>query len=276
MSRVLTVARNDLKNARRSKLLWFVVGSYGLFALLLFWSNSQSPRPSVNQALFGMTGVGALLVPLIALVSAYLAVAGERDRGTIKLRLGLPNTRAEVLAGKFLSRTALVAAALLVALVVAVGAGVAFFEDPDFSSLPAFAGVTLAFTLAYVGIAVGLSAGTASRSRAMGASIGYFFVFNVLWILGSFNVIGALRFVLEDTLGLSLADSFYEFVWQLSPVASYLKSLSLVFERSEFRQLPEAPDEWFLQPEVAVVVLVAWLVVPVALGYWRFRRADLG
>ncbi|MFB6354467.1 MAG: ABC transporter permease subunit, partial [Halobacteriales archaeon] len=33
---------------------------------------------------------------------------------------------------------------------------------------------------------------------------------------------------------------------------------------------------WYLQDWMSVVVLVAWGVVPVALGYWRFTRVDLG
>jgi ABC-2 type transport system permease protein len=37
-----------------------------------------------------------------------------------------------------------------------------------------------------------------------------------------------------------------------------------------------AGDPFYLQTWFVLVLVVAWTVLPVAVGYWRFDRADLG
>lgn len=275
--RLLTVARNDFLNVRRSKLLWFVCALYALFTGLFFYVGSTGESPVVNQQLFAMSGVGALVIPLVALVAAYLSIAGERESGSIRIRLGLPTTRLELVLGKFLSRALAVFAAVVLALVVAVALAVTLYPSPSLGQFPQFAVLLSLFALAYVGIAVAISAATASRARAMGYAIGYYFVFNVLWLAGQFSVAAALRFVLEDTLGLSVSANVYDFVVNLSPARAYLNSLYLVFDPANFGQrLPPLGDvPWFLSPEFSAALLVAWLVVPLAVGYYVFRNAEL-
>jgi ABC-2 type transport system permease protein len=275
--RTLSVARNDFLNVRRSKLLWFVCALYALFSGLFFYVGSTGDLLDVNRQLFNMSGIAVLIIPLVAVVAAYLAIAGERESGSIRIRLGLPTTRLELVLGKFLSRATMVFIAVLLALLVAAGLSVALYPDPDLSAFPTFGVLISLFALAYVSIALGISAATATRARAMGYSIGYFFVFNVLWLAGQFSVAAALRFVFKDTLGLKLGQNFYDFIISLSPASAYLNSLYLVFDPSNFGpQLPPLGDvPWYLSPEFSAVVLVGWFVLPLVVGYLVFRRAEL-
>ena len=59
------------------------------------------------------------LVPLIALLISYDAIAGEFERGTMALLLSYPVSRSAVVGGKFLGATAILA----VATVAGYGAG---------------------------------------------------------------------------------------------------------------------------------------------------------
>jgi ABC-2 type transport system permease protein len=61
---------------------------------------------------------GLNIVPVLALVASYLAIAGERESGTLKLLLGMPPTRREVVLGKLLGRLAVTTTAIVVAFTV--------------------------------------------------------------------------------------------------------------------------------------------------------------
>jgi hypothetical protein len=55
------------------------------------------------MVIWGLAGVGgALLIPLAALVAAYLSIAGERESGSIKFALSLPISRGDLVLGKTL------------------------------------------------------------------------------------------------------------------------------------------------------------------------------
>lgn len=272
------VIRKDFKDVRRAKLLWFVGGIYTLFAVLFFYVGSTGDNPSVLAELQNMSSLAILFIPLVALIAAYLAIAGERESGSIKYLLSIPNRRRDVVFGKFVSRATLVSSAILVAFGVAALLSGAWYPEPEFATFARVVGVTLLFALAYVSVAVSISALTASRSRAMGGAIGYFFVFNILWANASaFSVIGALRFVFEDTLGIGLAENTESLIQSLSPTVAYLQSLQLAFP-AEFQNLtPSDPTTpFYLEPEFMLVILLAWVIVPLLVGYWQFERADIG
>ena len=273
---LLAVARKDFKDVRRAKLMWFVGGIYTLFAVLIFYVGSRNPEPNVLVQLAGMSTSAILFIPLIALIAAYLSVAGERESGSIRFMLSIPNDRKDVVFGKFLSRASLVSGAIVVAFAIAAVLTAALYPELKLATFARSVLLVLYFTLAYVAVAVGISSLTATRSRAMAGAIGYFFVFNVLWAQGStFSVVGALRFIFEDQLGVQLSQNTEQFVVGLSPAMAYVQSLSLAFPESfPFRPTdPSAP--FYLEPWFGLVVIAAWIILPLAVGYWRFERADI-
>lgn len=279
----LSVARKDFVDARRSKTLWGVGAVYVLFvALVVYVTGDRPPGYEVGmaEALHLVGAVGIFVVPITALVAAYLAVAGERESGSIKYLLGLPNTRADVVVGKLLGRTAVVTLGLLVAFAVALGIGAVRLDSLDTGVFVPFVLLTLYFALVYVAIAVGVSAACGSRSRAMGGAVGVFLVFNVLWTAPAVSVVRALRFVVEDTLGLSGSPELYEFVRHLSPSFAYQRATGLVFEDGPLLPLrlfrPDEPIPFYLEEWFMLVILGAWLVLPLVLGYLSFERTDLG
>ncbi|MFC3957952.1 ABC transporter permease subunit [Halovivax cerinus] len=270
----VAVARKDFLDVRRAKIVWFVGVLYALFmTLLVFVEQSTDSAPSVLDALWNLTAAGAMIIPLIALVTAYLAIAGERESGSIKYVLSIPNSRRDVVLGKFVTRTAVVSASIVVAFVVGILLAILWYPDPQLDIFGQMAALTILYALTYVAVAIGISASTASRSRAMGASIAFFFVTNVLSLFGPLQL--AIDYLANDLLGLEISVNQIVFLQSLiSPTTAYVNSTGLVFPDG-FNTIPmELP--WFLQGETMLVILVAWLVVPLALGLWRFERADLG
>jgi len=278
---IANVVRKDFKDVRRAKLVWAPAALYTLFMLLFFWGQTQGPEPDFYQVLWGLVGIGgSLLVPLIALVAAYLSIAGERESGSIKFLLGLPNSRSDVVFGKVLSRSAVVAAGLLVSFVVGVAAAAVLVPDMsmEYADYALFAAVTVLYALAYVAVAVAISAATASRSRAMGGAIGFFFVFNLVW---NFLPVGPVRMIefLADEFGVEVSDSVTELVFSLSPTGAYLNGILKLIMPQRFNQQAGAvvtDPPFYIEGWFMVLLLVAWIVVPLALGAWQFQRAELG
>ncbi len=299
----LAVARKDFKDVRRAKTLWIVIGLLGLISGLLayvFSGSSDTTDQQVVELLFrSIAGINAILLPIVVLIATYLAIAGERERGSIKFLLGLPNSRQDVILGKLLSRlgmvTVAVATMFLVALVISL---------VRFAVFPAgvFFGVflmTVFYGAVFVGVAIAVSSITASRSRAVAGAVGTYFVSILVYFLPAINVEQIVRYAYEDVLGQSANLDLYQFVQYTSPFFAFQKALNLVvperMETQPFRSErafqggrragpnadPQAALEsvnlpFYLTDEFGLVILLAWMVVPLALGYWRFERADLG
>jgi ABC-2 type transport system permease protein len=261
---VLRIARNDFLNVRRSRLLWGVIGAYGLFVVLLVGSGLTSDITSASQLLVGLTGVTAIVLPVVAIVAGYLALAGERESGTITVRLGLPDSRLAVLAGKLLSRGATVVLGLGVAFGLALVIAAGTFGTVDAGVYARFVGVSTLFALANAAVAVGLSALAATRARAMTLAGGFYVGGNVLWLVAERYIVGAARSV-AGVAGVELSDRGAALVMVVSPMDAYLSAVELVF----------APGEAGIVAWVGIASLVAWGVTVPAVGYWRFRTAEL-
>ncbi|MFW6435528.1 MAG: ABC transporter permease subunit [Halovenus sp.] len=279
----LAVAKRDFLNVRRAKLVWAPVALYTMFMLLFFWGQSTTDQPDFHAVLWSLLGLGgALVVPLIAIVAAYLSIAGERESGTIKFTLGAPVSRSSVVLGKLLARSGVVLTGLLVSFVF--GTLIALVLVPDmtfeYGDYALFVATTLLYALAYVSVAVAISAATASRSRAMAGGIGFFFLFNLVWNFLPISPTQMLSFLL-DQVGLEPENyqNLLDFVYALSPTGAYLTSARLYVPDQFFRSVGvelSASDPFYLQGWFMFVILAAWIVLPLALGYWRFRNAQLG
>ncbi|WP_115863681.1 ABC transporter permease subunit [Halorussus litoreus] len=283
-----TVARKDFADAARSRMLWAIVG---LFALLM---GVAALVPELIDVGGPTTGYGfaadlaETLVPVTALVAAYLAVAGERESGSIKVLLGAPHSRADVTLGKLVGRAAVVVVGVFAGFLVAGIVALVVYGELAAAEFVSVALLTAALGLAFVGIAVGISAATATRSRAMALAVGVFFVFALLWDLLPL----ALTYLRTGSLA-ALGESvpaWQVLIEQLNPSRAFRQLVDAAlgaeadalagggggggggnpFETQVSGETPFYLRDWFM-----VVILGAWAVVPVVLGHLRFRDADL-
>lgn len=274
MSDAISIARRDFTSARRSKLLWGMIALYVLLIVLVFWAGTTGPTPDVSDTLFLGMFLTALFLPLVAVAASYLAVAGERESNTITFLLGLPTSRGSVIAGKFIARTAMMVLALSTAFLVGAVMAVVMYPSPEFGQLLKFGALTTLLVGSYVGITVGISAMSANRTQAIAGAVGVYFLTDIFWAT-NLAVVG-IRFVFERMLGVELSENLLDFVFILSPVGSYLNSFHLLFDASQYPQLPELGEPFYLQPWFSLLLLFAWMLVPLAIGYWRFGNAEIG
>jgi len=71
----------------------------------------------------------SFFVPMLGLAISYAAIAGERDSGSIKLLLSLPNSRRDVILGKFIGRCAVLTIAILSGYVVVAAFALLTYES---------------------------------------------------------------------------------------------------------------------------------------------------
>lgn len=263
---VRTVARKDLADAGRSKAVWAVAvlvmlstaGISGLVATV-----TDQPAEQVFGVAFQL-GVSAL--PIIALILAKGAITAERESGSMRVLLSLPPSRLDVLLGKLVGRTALM---LVATLVGGIGTGlvVVGLVGGGASLIVPFVGFLGLLGVAFVAIGVGVSAGVASDARATAVAVGAYMVLVALWNL-------VLTLIRTAAAELGLLESGAQPVWlQLLGVFPPNRAAAAGYEAAgDGRLLAADPfaSAWF-----PIIVLVAWMVVPVFLGYYRFRDADI-
>jgi len=292
MRNLTAIARRDFLDARRSLLVWAVFAFYAVIALLIFGGPTLVGGDVSSFGIIGLVStLGLFLLPFVALVAGYLAIAGERERGTVNFMMGLPNTRKEVVLGKFLSRGALMVAATLVVFLIGATIAATQYADPQLRLFVPTLAFTALLVLVMVSVAVGISAMTASRSRAMAGAVGFYFVTIPFNLVPTVSVPGIIRYVTIDLFGMSLEQDVFNFIQVLiSPAMAYAQGLEVVTQRMWLNEYAtDVPEEskqqflerlndqaWYLGPEVMVVILLVWLVAPLALGYWRFKGAELG
>lgn len=294
------VARKDFEDVIRSGMLWAVVGVSVLFLAIIFFGVTTGSTDEAGQGVIYVliNSVGAqILIPLIALIFCYLAVAGERESGSLRVLFGLTHSRRDVLLGKLYSRTAVMAATGLVLSLVVAGLITLQFDSLNVGEFLAFLGLTELLILSFTGIAIGVSALSGSRLRAMAGAIGSYVVFFMLW----YPATAMIHLAVEGELAGIEAPDWYLFALMLNPLNTYRFTLgdhtdqylgTFVGWPSVVEDIPSqqfnadptvmlvsnrAPDGVFYTSDwFAVLVFVFWFVLPVVIGYWRFERADLG
>ncbi|WP_114578663.1 ABC transporter permease subunit [Saliphagus sp. LR7] len=286
----LAVAKKDFRDAVQSRALWALVAVFVLLSMLSTYAFVEVPEmfgepggATFDGLILFTVGLTGLFVPLAAIVVCYKSLAGERELGSIKLLLSLPTNRRDVFVGKVLGRAAVIIVGLGVGLLVGVGFGALLLDGIDIISALIFVLVTLVFAGIYAEIMVSISATTGSTSRATTLALGFFVVFELFWDV----VPMAVLYVVEGfRLPTQMPDWVFP-VMQLSPSTAYFSSVTALLPG-----LTDTPgnvggtsagvevsvtdaDPFYLSPEIGLIVLLVWLIIPLVVGYWRFESSDL-
>lgn len=274
----LVIAEKEFEDAVRSRLLW------GLIAVVTLMIGLTSVIPLLipgfeASAVLGLGAASefaAMLVPIVALVAAYLAIAGERESGSLRLLLGLEPGRGTVVLGKFLGRSGVVAAGLAIGFALASLVAWGVYGSVPVIAFAAVLGLTVALGVAFVGIAIGISAATATRARAMTLGVGVYLVLALLWDL----LPQGLHLIFEGAPAGATVPAWFVLLQGLSPSGAYsaLVTAALRFADPSIpgtEALLGGPVPVYLQWWVFALVLLAWTVVPLLVGYRLFARADL-
>jgi ABC-2 type transport system permease protein len=290
------VARKDFEDAVRSKMLWgltFVFVAFLIMALLS--AEKMFPDAVAVDAAMALSGVGILaqvFIPGVALVVGYMSVVGERQSGSLRVLLSYPFSRFDVVAGKLVGRTLVTGLGLTVSYAVASAVVVVLYGMPDAMELLGFVATGVLIGLTFTAFAVGGSAAASTRGRAMALTVGSFMGMVFFWK----PVVVGLYYAVTGSLPGLQADKWYFFIERLNPLEAFRVLTGSVLDQP-VQALPELPLEdvpantppeqlelanrvageipFYLEDWFSVVVLIAWGLIPVVVGYWQFERSDL-
>lgn len=117
LNRFLSTARIEFIIALRNRWVAVAVAMMVLFSVVL---SAAGAAPSgdrgvdpLSLTVASLTSLSVYLVPLIALLISFDAIAGEVERGTLPLHLTYPLSRSELLVAKLAAQLAVVAVAVL-------------------------------------------------------------------------------------------------------------------------------------------------------------------
>lgn len=275
-----TVAKKDIKDSVRSRGLWGIIVIFLALILLLSWL--LSPGGDGDETLLVSAGLSFFLgilffVPLAGLFISIKSIVREKESGSINLLLSLPHTRLDMVLGKFVGRSVVLAVAVLAAFgpasiyLLAVGGGTGAYE------LFALLLSIMFFGLIFVGVGIGLSALVNSETQALVVGVSIFFLL-FLWvpILGQLGI-DAPDIVARFWLVIMFIDFFLVLLSLNDPDianASVVRYDDIIVEDGFASVTIPSQDIW-LQHWFVFVILALWIVVPLGIGYYRFKSQDL-
>lgn len=177
--RILAIAGIEARIAMRNRWVLTATAIMLMFALALTFAGS-APTGSLGVDLLtvsvaSMTTLSVYLAPLLALMLAFDALAGEAERGGLALILSYPVSRGEILAGKGLAHLGVLAFAMTAGFGAAGGAA-AMAGGAGNDSLMALArligsSILLGAVFLALGYAVSALAGSSAGAAAMAAGL---------------------------------------------------------------------------------------------------------
>ncbi|MCP4249251.1 MAG: ABC transporter permease [bacterium] len=273
MRAVLVVAGQELRDGLRDRWVLAATALMAALALSLVLLGSAPAgtvsSPSLTVAVVSLSSLSIFLVPLIALLVSYDAIVGESERGTLLLLLSYPIARWQMLVGKFLGHTAILAVATTVGYGAAGVLVLLTTSGNDAASWHAFAAlIGSSVLLGAVFIALGYLVSGLSRERgtAAGLAVGVWVVFVILFDTALLGILVAV----------DIPSSVVSVLLLLNPTDAY-RLLNLAgFEEVRFLSgMAQLSTTAGFGLTVVAAGLVAWLVVPLSVAAFLFQRREL-
>ena len=272
MTAAISIARLEFLVVRRNLWVAIAVAMMSLFAIVLTSAGSAPAGTlGVDRLTITVTSLTTLcvyLVPLIALLLSFDAVAGELDRGTLALTLSYPVSKMAFLLGKLAAHTATLAVALGIGFTLA-GLLSSWLGETSPEGLRAllvlFATAVLLGTT-FLGLGYAVSAIVRQPGAAAGMAI-------ALWLLG---------IVLYDLglLGALVADEGGVFTTQIFPwllVANPADAFRIVnLSGSEVALLSSGlvSGKTALPSLAPALAMLFWPVFALVVAWKLFRRIE--
>jgi Cu-processing system permease protein len=269
------LAMKELRDGFRNRWVAAAIVVLGILALTLSVLGS-APTGSVRVSeldisVVSLASLSVYLIPLIALMLSFDAMVGEFERGTMMLLLTYPVTRWQIIMGKFLGHVLILSIAILLGYGGAVVV-LTLVTGGSTEGWPAYAMMMASsLVLGSVFIALGylVSVLVRERATAIGAAVGLWLVFVVLYDLLLFGVLT----MDEDQL---IGQQLFSMLMLVSPTDTYrVLNLSSFEGVSEAAGISGIASEAGLSGALLISVMLLWVIAPLMATLLVFQRREL-
>ena len=269
MNAVVSLAANEFRLGLRNRwvaLAILLLGGLALaLALLGTAPGGTSGVDPLTATSVSLASLSIYLLPLIALLLAHDAIAGEQERGTLLLLLTYPMARWQLIIGKFFGHSLVLALACIIGYglaAVALWGGSASGIDIFFRML----GSSLLLAMAFLAIGYAISACCTETSAAAGTALAAWLVLVLLYDLS------LLALLVADDGGL-INEQLLPALLLANPADSYrLFNLISLPETAMLTGMAGVMDQLALPALLPLLTLILWIVGPLGLAGWLLQK----
>jgi len=288
VSHAFVVARKEFTHAIRSRSLQILLIALIVGTAIVFRAVDGGAESSATAAIEILGLPLQLIVPIAAILAGGSSVSGERESGSLRLLLGMPVSRSEVVLGKFAGVFGALCAGIGVVFVSAVLLSFVTFGSIPLSELTGLCIASILLAGAFLGFSAGVSAAVSTRKRSIAVTIGGLFIFTFLWE----PIVAGTYYAVQGTLPSETIPTWLVFLERLNPVNAFAVvagalGAGVVYPlRVTFGLLGYGAETILTGPgngtasglvsdPLVLIILVGWVVVPIGIGLLRFRAVDL-
>jgi Cu-processing system permease protein len=276
---VYTIAKKEFLDHIRNR--WIILLTILLFILVIVFSylaGGQTGGTNVfgnmQNTVFGLLGISAILIPLIAIILGFSTISGEAESGALYIVLSYPVTRFEVLIGKLLGLGSVMVVAVLVGfgfggILISVTAG-----GESWIGYLGFMGLTILLGLIFLNMSICISAYCKRRVTSIGGGLLVFF-----WgmIIGSvfLGVLYGNGYNMTDFQTGAIPDWFWiEPLFSPPDLNQWTVMRAFGIQNIDMMGF-KINFPGFMSTELLLLVHFIWFFVPLVLGYIFFKRRDI-
>lgn len=269
MNVVVSLAANEFRLGLRNRWVALAILLLGGLALALALLGTAPAGTSgvdpLTATSVSLASLSIYLLPLIALLLAHDAIAGEQERGTLLLLLTYPMSRWQLIVGKFLGHT------LVLALAVIIGYGLAAValwggSTSGISIFLRMLGSSLLLAMAFLAIGYAISAWCSETSAAAGLALAVWLILVLLFDLA------LLGFLVADEGGL-ISQQVLPALLLANPADSYrLYNLVSLPDTAMLTGMAGLIEKLRLPAVAPILALLIWIAAPLGLAAWLLRR----
>ncbi len=272
---VLLIAKKEIMDNIRNKWIIFMTGVFAFLTLIIsYFGSLGSGWQSIGLTIAGMMSLVQYLIPIIALMLSYGALVGEIERGSMSAFLSLPVKRFEIILGKFVGLSSVLAISIIAGFGIAgiiIGLNVGEINIGEYLFF-----LLASILLGTVFVCLGLFASSffKRRSTSMGMAVFLWFFFTMIW---SVITLGIASMVVDiGSIATGNIPDWYYAMEMINPLSSYNGLVSINIESvSNIGQqfIGSYPD--FYSTPILTFVLLVWLIVFLMLSIFIFKKRDL-
>jgi len=273
MKQILTVAHKEFHDGLRNRWLLSITLIFALLSIgITYFGGAASGVEgiaSLSTTVASLASLAVFLIPLIALLLSYDSFVGEQESGTLLLLLTYPLSKSQLLLGKFIGQGGIIALATLLGF--GTSAILLYFQLGDSAIIRAFGLFIVSailLGLSFTAIAYLISLSVSEKSKAAGVALITWFLFALAFDL----VLLALLVGVEES---GVTQQGLTQLMMLNPADIFrLINLAGLDTRDVNGALAVAINTSLSQIQL-ILVLVTWIVLPLTLALFIFRRKKL-